>query len=291
MADEEADINAEVVRPSSSLPLRFCILVLDNSTAWTPITFGDMFALHFANPLGVGVETRVVALAGGEELPSFDSFDVLALTGSRFCIRDRDSLPWFEPLCDLVRCIARARGSGKRAIGVCFGHQLIAHALKGPGCVDKNPNPGERFVLKAETIDLHVESLQLLRSVISNSGALDELLELDASPLKVKVIVSHGDSVLTLPDGAILLASSPSCAHEMFVVGEEKNIICVQFHPEFDLDYAVKERIWKSVVEKSQRLNESEINAAQESFIDFSREASGPRVLCSFLRSFLYNRT
>jgi len=65
----------------------------------------------------------------------------------------------------------------------------------------------------------------------------------------------------------------------------------VQFHPEFDLDYAVKERIWKSVVEKSQRLNESEINAAQESFIDFSREASGPRVLCSFLRSFLYNRT
>ena len=47
-----------------------------------------------------------------------------------------------------------------------------------------------------------------------------------------QIIVSHGDCVLTLPEGSELVGSSASCEYEVFLTGRHLNILGVQSHPE-----------------------------------------------------------
>jgi GMP synthase (glutamine-hydrolysing) len=95
--------------------------------------------------------------------------------------------------------------------GGCFGCQVIAHALGG--IVDYNPD--KRFVLKLENISFLQTSYQEEgeKQDQKQMSQCDDLLQLSGRELKV--IVSHGDCVLSLPRGAALLASSATCAHEV----------------------------------------------------------------------------
>ncbi len=80
---------------------------------------------------------------------------------------------------------------------------------------------------------------------------------------------SHGDCVVSLPPGAALLGSSASCAHELFFAGKHGSLLACQCHPEFELQYAVMERIWPSVVQLNNRLTETEQIEAMKSFDTF----------------------
>ena len=104
---------------------------------------------------------HVCKLAHGEPIVSVHEYDAFVITGSRFNVRDgkAGSLPWFEPLCMLIRQIAgvapapplpggvdalsgspaaaAAAVTQRRLYGACFGHQIVAHALGGQ--VDANP--------------------------------------------------------------------------------------------------------------------------------------------------------
>ncbi|MEK9911030.1 MAG: type 1 glutamine amidotransferase [Candidatus Puniceispirillum sp.] len=57
---------------------------------------------------------------------SIDEFDGFLITGSAYGVYD--DVPFIAKLMDLVRQIHAAR---KPLAGICFGHQIIAHALGG----------------------------------------------------------------------------------------------------------------------------------------------------------------
>ena len=244
-----------------------------------------------------------------------------------------------------------------RIYGGCFGCQIIAHALGG--IVDFNP--GERFLLKAETIevidnfenyllssspsfsssfspsstfdkcgcldsdvevdhkydntieggvrDLHLKTEnvgeindeevaserteRILREKTENEKELEiifanKLNEIKDSKKVMKsynIIVSHGDCVCALPPKALLLGSSMSCTNEMYVTGVCGNIFGCQSHPEFHYDYAIKERIWKSVVHLNKKLTEDELRIAKDTFALYSRKDSDE--LLQLIRKFL----
>jgi GMP synthase (glutamine-hydrolysing) len=100
-------------------------------------------------------------------------------------------------------------------LGICYGHQLLAHALGGR--VERNPRGREIGTVE-------VEALPEARE--------DELL--GALPGRFAAQATHVESVLALPEGARRLATSRGDPHQAFAVG--RRAWGVQFHPEFDAD-------------------------------------------------------
>ena len=73
---------------------------------------------------------------------------------------------------------------------------------------------------------------------LTPAGAQDPLLE--AMPATFKAFVGHKEACTTVPEGAVVLASSAGCPVQMFRV--RQNLYATQFHPELDVD-ALVERI------------------------------------------------
>lgn len=93
-------------------------------------------------------------------------------------------------------------------LGICYGMQLICHMLGGK-------------VEKAEKKEYGQHSMDILK----NSFLFSDI------PNPTKVLMSHGDSVIEIPEGYDLTAKSentPYCAIEH----SEKKIYGIQFHPE-----------------------------------------------------------
>lgn len=243
----------------------FCVVCCENSPIWFPIDFSQMFITKLArNPS----EWISVNIANNEPLPDgIEEFEGVVFTGSRYNICDRESYPWFEMVCEFIR--TAARNGRPRIFGGCFGCQLIGHALGG----EVLKNPTGRFILKAEDI----EPIQPVFS---------EIFPQFPGGIKLKIIASHGYCVATLPPNARRIATSCSCDNEIFVAGIDENILACQSHPEFEYDYAIRDRIWPAVVEKFKRLTDEEIESSARSFENFSGEDS--HLLCDFISSFLH---
>jgi GMP synthase (glutamine-hydrolysing) len=73
---------------------------------------------------------------------------------------------------------------------------------------------------------------------LSPEGADDPLLE--GLPESFTAFVGHKEACASLPEGAVVLASSAACPIQMFRIRE--NLYATQFHPELDVD-ALVERI------------------------------------------------
>jgi GMP synthase (glutamine-hydrolysing) len=102
----------------------------------------------------------------------------------------------------------REKPNDKAVLGICLGHQLLAHTLGGVVVKGKNAEYG---ISKIE-VDL--------------PGAL-----LDGVPASFNAWVSHFDEVKKMPAGFVSLAHSETCAHEAMECVEKK-LFSVQFHPE-----------------------------------------------------------
>ena len=247
---------------------QFCVLNCENSKAWQPISFADMFIKNLKEP--TDIQWDVIDLASGEPLPEniISLYNGFVITGSHF--NCRDNLSWFDSLKELI--IAAEKCGRPFIYGGCFGHQICAEALGGS--VDFNP--GKRFVLKAESI-----------SISDNLRALAESTGVELPLGSLKVIESHGDCVNHIGPKGKLLATSVSCENEIVLYGARDNILTCQSHPEFDYSYSITDRIWKSVVDLNKRLDESEIAVARESFIDY--ETCNDRwVLLNLIKKFLH---
>lgn len=120
-----------------------------------------------------------------------------------------DDLPWISRLSDEVK---RWRDAEVPVLGVCFGHQIIAHALGG--AVEKNPRGWEVGVHEVE---------------LTPEGEADPLFE--GLPSRFPVMQSHQDAVVALPKGAIRLAGNELASCQAFSLGDR--IRTVQFHPEY----------------------------------------------------------
>ncbi|MGA2379021.1 MAG: glutamine amidotransferase [Spirochaetia bacterium] len=153
-------------------------------------------------------KVRVVDVPGGEPLPSLDGHFGIVITGSHAMVTERKD--WSERAADWLRHAVREE---KPMLGICYGHQLLAHALGGE--VGDNPK-GREF----GTVEV----------------ALDEAARDDKFmgnlPSRIRVHVGHTQSVLRLPPGAVRLASNPWDVNQAVRFGA--HTWGVQFHPEFD---------------------------------------------------------
>ena len=145
--------------------------------------------------------------SGGESLPTREGFAGVIVTGSGAMVTDK--LPWSEASAAWLRDAAHA---GLPLLGICYGHQLIAHALGGE--VGYNPVGREMG-----TVDIDLQP-----------GAFEDAL-FAGVPSRFPVQATHLQTVLALPEGARLLATSAQDAACAFRWGS--SAWGVQFHPEF----------------------------------------------------------
>ena len=145
-----------------------------------------------------------------EQYPeTFEPFDAVFLTGSRADAFSPE--PWVRRLRQETGRLLRA---GKRLVGVCFGHQLIALCLGSQ--VGRAPGG---WVTGRQSYQWHAPDFP--QALGRSSFAL---------------LASHQDQVFDLPPGTTLLASSPSCPVAAFAQGQQ--VLCVQPHPEFVSAYS-----------------------------------------------------
>lgn len=153
---------------------------------------------------------QVVDLPRGEPLPPHRAVSGIVITGSHAMVTDR--APWSEALADWL---AEAVPMGMPVLGVCYGHQLLAHALGGE--VDYHPAGPE-----VGTVSVR----------LTPAARCDPLLA--RLPEAFHAHATHAQSVVRLPAGAVHLAGNDYEPHHAFRVGERA--WGVQFHPEFDTD-------------------------------------------------------
>ncbi len=55
-------------------------------------------------------------------------------------------------------------------------------------------------------------------------------------------------------------------------IGKSHNILACQSHPEFNLQYAMLDRIWPVVVEKRQRVIGEDVEIAKQTFAEYTGE-------------------
>jgi GMP synthase-like glutamine amidotransferase len=134
--------------------------------------------------------------------------DAWMCSGSKYSVYDKHE--WLERLSGFLRNIRRA---GKPFVGICFGHQMLAHALGGE--VAKARQGWGAGVLPVE----------VLRQEPWMRPWRDA----------VRIQHMHQDQVQRLPSEAVLLARSPHCEVAMFRVGA--TMLGIEGHPEFTVEY------------------------------------------------------
>ena len=133
---------------------------------------------------------------------NIDEMDAYLITGSQFSAYDDH--PWIHQLCQFIQQLAKRE---KKLVGICFGHQIIAHSLGGETQKsDKGWGVG-------------VHAVQMARSEQS-----------------FRLLVSHQDQVVEPAKGATILAGSDFCPIAICQLGD--HIMTFQGHPEFDPEYA-----------------------------------------------------
>ena len=152
-------------------------------------------------------EVEVVDVESGEALPAHRGYAGILVTGSGAMVSDRE--PWSERTADWLRDAAH---DGAAVFGICYGHQLLAHALGGE--VADNPRGIEMGTVDLELLD---------------AAAADPLFA--GLPRRFQAQATHVQSVLRPPEGATVLAASPLDDAHAFRWGDAA--WGVQFHPEF----------------------------------------------------------
>lgn len=162
---------------------------------------------------GMGPDRKlflIVDVSQGAVLPDYDAISGIAITGSHAMVTDHQD--WNERTAEwLVGAIEQ----NIPMLGICYGHQLLAYALGGT--VADNP-----CGLEFGTVELNLADL-------AQTDRLFSFL-----PEKVHFQATHTQSVVKLPPGAKLLASTSLDPNHAFVIGDFA--WGVQFHPEFDAD-------------------------------------------------------
>lgn len=155
--------------------------------------------------------------------PDPRNFSGIVIGGSKHYVRERDEFSWMPQLFDFIRMAVHA---GVPMLGICFGHQSIAHALGGE--VDSF----EHGMYYLGPRRLHRQ--------------LDDPIFRDV-PTEFHGYFAHSDHVRVLPEGARYLASSEVSSADMVQFAPQ--VYGVQFHPEFTPEIMAKITLGKEATE------------------------------------------
>jgi GMP synthase (glutamine-hydrolysing) len=143
-------------------------------------------------------------------MPAPDVIAGAVVTGSAAMVTERAE--WSEALVPWLNALV---AENVPVLGICYGHQLLAHALGGK----VGDHPG----------GMQIGTVRLQKT----QEAADDLLFGDM-PRDFAAQAVHSQTVLRLPPGAARLASSDHEPHYAFRFGE--SAWGVQFHPEFNVE-------------------------------------------------------
>ena len=185
-------------------PVRLAII--DNAV------FPDIYkpVEHWARWLPPGLVWEAFSAVQGR-WPDLGRFSHVLLTGSEASILEPD--PWVAEEAELVR---RAVEKGLPVLGSCWGHQLLAFALDGPGHVGRAPEPEIGWI-----------PVRVLAS--------DPLLGPEAG--RPAVFSLHFDEVRDVGGTFDVLASSDHCPVQAMKL-KGRPAWGLQAHPEIDIPAA-----------------------------------------------------
>jgi GMP synthase (glutamine-hydrolysing) len=184
--------------------------------------------------------------------PSPRAADAIVITGSSANVPTREA--W------MLRAEAWLRevvAVGTPVFGICFGHQILAQALGGE--VQKNPRGREIGTMAIE------------------QTASDPIF--DGVSARFSANVTHIDSVVRLPPGAVALARSP--LEDYHAIRFTPSCYGVQFHPEIDAE------VMRGYVETRREILASEGFDVEAMLAAIGDGDAGRRTLQNFVSTFL----
>jgi GMP synthase-like glutamine amidotransferase len=157
-----------------------------------------------------GASIHRVEIDAGQQLPDWRGFDAILAMGGPMSVNDADSLPWLVAEKLWVR---EAVLAGKPYWGVCLGVQLLAASLGARVYVGVRPEVG-------------------IMPVYLTAAALEDDV-FSGLPRELLTFQWHGET-FDLPEGAVLLATSPAYPNQAFRWKEKA--YGVQFHVEISAE-------------------------------------------------------
>lgn len=177
------------------------ILVFQHIAVEHPGIFRDFLAAD-------GIAWDAVELDAGEPIPSLDRYDGLWVMGGPMDVWEEAEHSW---LVAEKRAIREAVVERRMPyLGLCLGHQLLAAALGGTVGKMRAPEVG------------------ILGIELTEAGRSDPLFA-GIAP-RHDALQWHGAEVSVVPDGAVVLASSPLCPVQAMRVGDRA--YGIQYHVE-----------------------------------------------------------
>lgn len=181
--------------------------ILNAVTPADEATFGlrefDSFQ-HFLGQVPHDLTLVEFRVTEGELPTAQTACDAYLVTGSPAGVYDH--APWIAPLADFLRVRYAA---GQKLVGICFGHQLLAHALGGHA--ERSTN-GWGMGLRRFTLTQQ-------RSWMVPAVEQGQLY------------FCHQDQVVRLPAQAEHLGGDTFCPNTVFAIGDQ--VLGIQGHPEF----------------------------------------------------------
>ncbi|MEE3270039.1 MAG: type 1 glutamine amidotransferase [Candidatus Thermoplasmatota archaeon] len=176
--------------------------------------------------------------------------DAVVCSGSRRNVSIWED--WMGPAASLMRASALA---GRPTLGICFGHQLLCHALGAT-------------IERADSLSSGIWDLDL-----TEEGANDELLTSHVSDGScVAGLFTHQDHVITVPDSCALLSKTThNRVTAVRVRADDGSALPawgLQFHPEAARARIERAHEWGHITE--------------EEFSSFKGEHDGAGILSSF---------
>ena len=250
--------------------IRMAILQCDSVRPELQAAHGDYPAM-FESLLSAAARERALPLT----VDTFDArvghrpdhpadYDAYLITGSRHSVYDDEV--WIRGLAAFVgqtigiaaQCDRPSRAPREplaKVVGICFGHQLIAHFFGGLTAEsDKGWGVG-------------VQRFDVLETVTWMAPRLEGL----------SMLTSYRDQVMRLPHGARRIAGSEFCENAGYVIGD--TVMALQGHPEFSRAYA---RALMS--HRRDAIGDAALDAAIETLTDATDELAVAQWILNFVQ-------
>ena len=172
-------------------------------------------------------------IAQGQFPTSPDECDAYIITGSPRGVYNTDD--WIAVLSQFIRDSYRA---GIKLVGICFGHQILAHALGGRA---EKSEKGENFGLK---------SFDVTQPKAWMSGKQDHC----------SLYFAHQDQVVKLPPEAELLGGNTFCPIALYEI--DNRVLGIQGHPEFSIG------IMQNILSRAEKTMEPQMYEASARSLD-----------------------